>query len=253
MSSELCRWLHEKLEPLYLIKFPFFDLTKLPDNGIYFFYEEGENSTHINYDYDDNVHTDNNSSSISTNAKARIVRIDTHMEGNFTSRISGHFLLNEAAKMMNFTISNPKPSDRSIFRKNIGRALLNKENDYYQKIWEIDFMTRENCNNYGIMRNIQKEKEIESAITKILREKFSFRFIPLEGQEKRIGRSGIESKLIGTIASCNLCKASDNWLGKYSPIPQIRNGKLWLSQHLNSPGLSKQEKDDLENAIINIK
>ena len=254
MSSELCRWLHEKLESLYLIKFPF-DLTKLPDNGIYFFYEEGENSTHIGYDYDDNVHADNNNSSLSTNAKARIVRIGTHIEGNFSSSISEHFLLNEATKMMNFTISNPKPSDRSIFRKNIGRALLNKENDYYQKIWEIDFMTRENCNNYGIMRNIQKEKEIESAITKILREKFSFRFIPLEaqGQEKRIGRSGIEGKLIGTIASCNLCKASGNWLGKYSPIPQIRNGKLWLSQHLNSPGLSKQEKDDLENAIINIK
>ena len=250
MSSELCRWIHEKLESLSLIKFPFFDLDKLPDNGIYFFYEEGENSTHINYDYDDNVHTDNNNS-ISTNTKARIVRIGTHMEGSFSSRISEHFLLNEAAKMMNFTISNPKPSDRSIFRKNIGRALLNKENDYYQKIWEIDFKTRENCNNYGIMRNIQKEKEIESAITKILREKFSFRFIPLEaqGQEKRIERSGIEGKLIGTIASCNLCKASDNWLGKYSPIPQIRNGKLWLSQHLNSPGLSKQEKDDLENAI----
>ena len=136
MSSELCRWLHEKLESLYLLKFPF-DLTKLPDNGIYFFYEEGENSTHIGYDYDDNVHADNNNRSISTNAKARIVRIGTHMEGNFSSRISEHFLLNEAAKMMNFTISNPKPSDRSIFRKNIGRALLNKENDYYQKIWEI--------------------------------------------------------------------------------------------------------------------
>jgi hypothetical protein len=40
-------------------------------------------------------------------------------------------------------------------------------------MWEIDFMTRENCNNYGIIRNIQKEKEIESAITRILREKFS--------------------------------------------------------------------------------
>jgi hypothetical protein len=239
MSSELCRWLHEKLESLDLIKFPF-DLTKLPDNGIYFFYEEGENSTHTNDDYDDNMHADNNSS-ISNNAKVRIVRIGTHIEGNFSSRISEHFLLNEAAKMMNFTISNPKPSDRSIFRKNIGRALLNKENDYYQKIWEIDFMTRENCNNYGIMRNIQKEKEIESAITKILREKFSFRFIPLEDQVKRIGRSGIEGKLIGTIASCNLCKASDNWLGKYSPIPQIRNGKLWLSQHLNSPGLSRRK------------
>src|ERR671931_75543 len=115
-------------------------------------------------------------------------------------------------KMIIFTISNAKPSDRSIFRKNIGRALLNKENDYYQKIWEIDFTIRENCNNYGIMRNIQKEKEIESTITKILREKFSFRFIPFdEGQaKKRIHTVGIESKLIGTVARCNVCKPSSD-------------------------------------------
>jgi hypothetical protein len=43
-------------------------------------------------------------------------------------RISGHFLLNESK--MNFTQTNPKPLDRSIFRKNIGRALLNKQGGY---------------------------------------------------------------------------------------------------------------------------
>lgn len=31
---------------------------------------------------------------------------------------------------MGYTMINPKPSDRSIFRKNIGRALLNKEGDF---------------------------------------------------------------------------------------------------------------------------
>src|SRR5919198_4378919 len=251
MSSELCRWLHQKLESLPLMRFPF-DISKLPDNDgtIYFFYEEGENSTHINNDNDSK-----NSSSI-TKAKPRIVRIGIpHKEGDFRSTISEHFLLNES-KMMNFTISNAKPSDRSIFRKNIGRALLSKENDYYQKIWEIDFTIRENCNNYGIMRNIQKEKEIESTITKILREKFSFRFIPFDESQakKRIGGSGIEeSKLIGIVASCNLCKASANWLGKYSPILKIRNGKLWLSEeggggggeeYLNSPGLTEKEREE---------
>jgi hypothetical protein len=45
---------------------------------------------------------------------------------------------------MDFTIANPKPSDRSIFRKNIGGTVLNKENDYYHKIWDIDFTTKEN-------------------------------------------------------------------------------------------------------------
>ena len=31
-----------------------------------------------------------------------------------------------------------------------------------------------------------------------------------------------------------LCKPSDYWLGKFSTKTQIKNGKLWLSQHLNS-------------------
>lgn len=39
--SELCKWLHEQLEQLPLVKFPF-RLEQLPGNGIYFFYEEGE-------------------------------------------------------------------------------------------------------------------------------------------------------------------------------------------------------------------
>lgn len=39
--SELCKWLHEQLEQLPLIKFPF-KLEQLPENGIYFFYEDGE-------------------------------------------------------------------------------------------------------------------------------------------------------------------------------------------------------------------
>lgn len=71
---------------------------------------------------------------------------------------------------MDFTIANPKPSDRSIFRKNIGRTVLNKENDYYHKIWDIDFTTKENSK-MNLLRNIEKEKQIESDITKTLREK----------------------------------------------------------------------------------
>lgn len=39
--SELCKWLHEQLEQLPLVKLPF-RLEQLPGNGIYFFYEEGE-------------------------------------------------------------------------------------------------------------------------------------------------------------------------------------------------------------------
>jgi hypothetical protein len=52
----------------------------------------------------------------------------------------------------------------------------------------------------------EKERQIESEIAEILRERFCFRFIILEGQEKRIGEQGLESRLIGTVSNCNICK-----------------------------------------------
>jgi len=52
----------------------------------------------------------------------------------------------------------------------------------------------------------------------MLRERFSFRFIALEGQQKRIGKEGLESRLIGTVSNCNVCNASESWLGRFSPI-----------------------------------
>jgi hypothetical protein len=212
-----------------------FDSKLLPNNGVFFFYEEGENSDH--------------GSGIS---RSRIVRIGTHKENNFRSRISEHFLLNESK--MKFTQTNPKPSDRSIFRKNIGRALLNKQGDPdYLKVWEIDFTSNINRANHSHLRNIEKEKTIESQITELIRKRFYFRFISIEGQEKRMGKIGIESRLIETVTSCNLCKPTDSWLGKFSIKSQIKNGKLWLSQHLDSVGLSDSDKRDLLIAIENTK
>ena len=43
--SERCKWLHEQLEQLPLIRYPF-NPNDLPENGIYFFYEEGETWGH---------------------------------------------------------------------------------------------------------------------------------------------------------------------------------------------------------------
>jgi hypothetical protein len=232
LSSEKCSWLHNLLDSLPLVKFPF-NVEALPSNGIYFFYEVGEIADHGN------------------GLKPRIVRIGTHKENNFQSRIAEHFLLK--GSKMNFTIANPKPSDRSIFRKNIGRALLNKNNDYYLKIWNIDYTSKENRLKRNLLRYIEKERQIESEITKILRERFCFRFIILEGQEKRIGEQGLESRLIGTVSNCNICKPSENWLGRFSTIEQIRNGKVWLLQYVAAEGLTEQDKEAIVHAITNTK
>ena len=83
------------------LKFPF-DKKKIPLNGIYILFEKGEFAHNTN----------------------RIVRIGTHTGNNqLHSRLFQHFL-NEN-------------KDRSIFRKNIGRALLNKERDTFLEKWEL--------------------------------------------------------------------------------------------------------------------
>lgn len=225
--SEECKWIHEILEELPLIKYPF-RLELLPLNGVYFFYERGEIWGH-------------------GGEKLRIVRIGTHKGNNFRNRIAEHFLINE--KKMSFDRNNPKPSDRSIFRKNIGRSLLNKNKDPYLKIWEIDFLPRANRDKYGDLRDIKKERSIEKQITEILRNNFFFRFVIIENEDERIGSKGLESKFIGTVSRCTMCKPSMNWLGNYSPKKQIRTSGLWLIQHLNAEGITEEDISVIEKLI----
>jgi len=131
-----CEWLHENLENLPLIKYPF-KLSYLLENGLYCFYETGEIWGH-------------------GGNKPRIVRVSSYRQGNSQNRISEHFLLNE--KKMDLDKNSPKPSDRSIFRKNIGRALLWRDGDEYSFTWEIDFTKRANKDAYSHLRYIDQEK-----------------------------------------------------------------------------------------------
>lgn len=222
-----CEWLHRQLEELPIFRYPF-SLEDLPRNGIYFFYEDGEEWGH-------------------GGNHLRIVRIGTHKGYNFRSRINDHFLFND--RKMNFNEMKPAPKDRSIFRKNIGRALLNKKKDKYIEIWNIDFTSRGNREKYGNLRDIEKEKEIETMTTKTLRDNFSFRFLVIDSQTDRMGTQGLESTLIGTIARCKLCVPSSSWLGNHSPIEKIKASGLWLVQHLNSDAINERNRITILNAI----
>ncbi|MGH9459919.1 MAG: hypothetical protein ACRD1X_01785 [Vicinamibacteria bacterium] len=225
--ADLCRWLHLQLERLPAVKYPF-ELRRLPENGVYFFYEKGEIWGH-------------------GGNQSRIVRIGTHREGNFRGRIAEHFLLNEAK--MNFDAMKSPPHDRSIFRKNIGRALLNRSESPYLDVWNLDFTKRETLEKYGHLRDVSKERQIEAEVTKILRENFSFRFVVLEGQAERMGSEGLEARLIGTVARCGACRSSPAWLGQYSPVEKIRESGLWLVQHLGAEPLTEPDGARLVAAI----
>ncbi len=207
-----------------MIKHPF-DLEKLPDDGIYFFYEEGEVWGHDGH-------------------RPRIVRVGAHRSGNFKSRINDHFIFNE--RKMRFNEMQSAPKDRSIFRKNIGRALLNKKESGYLKIWEINFTDKESRDTKNHLRNIELEKKIESWISGLLRENFGFRYIAVKNE---MGAKGLESRLIGTIAQCEYCRPSKKWLGLHSPIDKIGGGKMWLVQHLGSGRITHNDKSRLQKII----
>jgi hypothetical protein len=226
--ANLCQWLHEQLERLPAVQYPF-DLNRLPENGIYFFYEKGETWGH-------------------GRERPRIVRIGTHREGNFRSRIAEHFLLNE--RKMNFDATRSPPHDRSIFRKNIGRALLNRSHNPYLAVWNIDFTIKENLKKHGGLRDIGEEHRIEGEVTRILRQNFSFKFAMLEGQAQRMGSAGLEARLIGTVARCRACRPSAGWLGLHSSVEKIRQSGLWLVQHLAAQPLREGDQGRLVEAIV---
>jgi len=89
MSYE-CSSVHKLTNELEKHSFPF-DESTIPMNGVYVLFQKGEKGHQLD----------------------RIVRIGTHTGDNqLRSRLKQHFLF--------------KNKDRSIFRKNIGRALLNQ-------------------------------------------------------------------------------------------------------------------------------
>ncbi len=150
---------------------------------------------------------------------------------------------------MNFDASKPAPRERSIFRKNIGRALLNQRKDPYLRIWEIDFTSHRAREEFAHLRDIPKEKALEAEITSRLRSKFSFKAIEFTGQAQRMGKEGMEAVLIGTLAKCPTCQPSTNWLGRHSPKPEIAGGKLWLIQHLDANVINEQDKATILKAM----
>jgi len=71
----------------------------------------------------------------------------------------------------------------------------------------------------------------------------------MDNQNERMGKKGLESSIIGTLARCDRCKPSLAWLGHHSPKLEIRQSGLWLVQHLSSPPITEEEKNVITAAI----
>jgi len=209
MSKE-CATLHEIVCSMERHYFPF-DESAIPQDGIYILFQKGENG----------------------HGAERIVRVGTHTgEGQLPSRLWQHFL-NEN-------------KDRSIFRKNIGRAILNKADDPFLEQWEIDLTTRRNKARYSRKIDFDRQKEIESKVTQFIQKNFSFSVFHIKDKNRRLK---LESKIISTVSLCEDCEPSPSWLGNHSPKNKIRESGLWLVNELYKTPLTAEELKQIEKQI----
>ena len=208
--SEKCKLLHELFNKQLKFSFPFND-KEIPLNGIYILFEKGE---------------------IAHNT-CRVVRIGTHTgKDQLISRLKQHFLMEN--------------KDRSIFRKNIGRAILNKSKNPLLKYWELDLTTKKAKERHLKQLDFNKQKQIEKEVTSYIQNNFSFIVFGIDNKQKRLE---FESKIISTISKCEACKPSKKWLGLFSPKDKIKESGLWLVNELYKEPLSEENLEELKGLL----
>jgi len=163
----------------------------------------------------------------------RIVRIGTHKGKNrLRLRLKQHFI--------------KENKDLSVFRKNIGRALLNRDKDPFLEQWEIDLTSRKAKEKYSALIDLEKQKEVEKRVSQYIQANFSFVAIEVETQEKRLE---LESKIISTISLCDECGPSSKWLGLFSPREKISKSGLWVVNELYKEPLSDEDMQLIKNLV----
>lgn len=206
-----CHKIHQLFNGVKRFKFPFNE-SEIPLNGIYILFEREEKGHNCD----------------------RIVRVGTHTGvDQLRSRLKQHFI-NEN-------------KDRSIFRKNIGRAILNKEKDSFLKFWELDLTTKESKDKFSSLIDFDKQQEVEKKVSKFIQDNFSFVVFRIDDKGKRLN---MESKIISTISLCRECSPSESWLGLFSPKNKIRESGLWLVNELYKEGLSEKDIEELEKLSL---
>ena len=206
--SDICAKIHHFFTDLPKFGYPF-DVCNIPRNGVYILFEKGEYAHQVD----------------------RIVRVGTHTgNGMLPSRLQQHFVREN--------------KDRSIFRKNIGRALLNKDHDKYIFQWEIDLTGVDARKKYSDKIDMARLKEMEERVSLFIRR--NFHFVVFREDDKAI-RLVWEAKIISTISQCSECCPSENWLGSHSPKKKIRESGLWLVNELCGQPIMESDYEKLKS------
>jgi hypothetical protein len=192
--------------------FPFKDQeNKMPKNGIYIIFENGEKYGDLD----------------------RIVRIGTHTgEKQLRSRLNQHFI--------------KENKNRSIFRKNIGRCLLNKDKSSYLPLWDLDTTSKVDKEKNLKLLNLEFEIQIEKRISEYIQTNLSFCVFQIETKVQRLFW---ESKIISTLAKSNELKPSKEWLGNYSTKDKIKTIGLWQVNELFNEAMTENEFEILKEKL----
>ena len=190
MSRE-CRELHRICSSKQRFTFPY-DPAMIPPDGLYVLFEEGETG----------------------HGADRIVRVGSHTgDRRLSQRLGEHFVREN--------------KDRSIFRKNIGRALLNREGDPFLEQWNLDLTSRKAKEQYQHLVDFGRQRELEEQVTAYIQDHLSFVVFRVEDAQRR---RTLELNMISTVSLCEECRPSPDWLGLQSPVEKIRESGLWQVQ-----------------------
>ena len=155
----------------------------------------------------------------------RIVRIGTHTSANrLKARLLDHFV--------------HENHDGSIFRKNVGKAILNAHRDPYLAAWTMDTSKPENRR----FLDEKKNADTERRVSKYLRENFTFTVFQVMAKNERLR---MEEAIIATLNAEPTFIPGSKWPGLYSPEKEIRESGLWLKQGLNGKSMTNEEFDKL--------
>lgn len=188
--EEACKAIHEALEELPLLTSP--SQVRFED-GLYFFYEQGEVSDH--------------------GPNGRIVRVGNHprSRGGLVSRLKMHYSGNK---------------NSSVFRKFLGGALLRRANPADPCLspapgkghWEN-----------GNAKACPRCRPTEARVSELLPQRLRFRCVWVPDTTER---NGLEALLVATLAACGVCRPSSLWLGLYAYSEKVRASGLWNSQYV---------------------
>lgn len=198
--DELCLNLHRQFNNMQRYDYSTIDEVSFT-NGIYIMFEKGE--SYRGYD--------------------RIVRVGTHTSDNrLKKRLKDHFL--------------KENKDGSIFRKNIGKAILNKNRHPYLDVWNLD--TKKAADQF----DAEFQCKIEKQISTYLKDNITFTCFKVDTKEDRLR---LEEGIIALLNSSSSFASSENWRGRFSPVNDIAQSGLWLREGLNGKPLTFSEYEKI--------